>query len=103
MTPSISPGTRHPATACWRATVGGPRPGSIPGARHGGEMNRRLTSKRLRAALWIAANGKCQLCGIELPDNWHADHVIPWSKSGTTNVHDMQALCPKCNLIKGAK
>jgi len=24
-------------------------------------MNRRLTSKRLRAALWIAANGKCQI------------------------------------------
>jgi superfamily II DNA or RNA helicase len=68
----------------------------------GDGMSRRLTSKRLRAALWIAANGNCQICKIGLPDDWHADHVIPWSKSGITNVHDMQALCPACNLKKGA-
>ena len=67
-------------------------------------MRRTLRSKRLRYLLWQAADGKCQLCGCELdPDNWHADHIIPWSKTGRTNVHEMQALCPACNLKKGSK
>lgn len=62
---------------------------------------RTLRSKRLRAALWIAADGKCQICGCELGDVWHADHVVPWMASKRTNVHEMQALCPACNLKKG--
>jgi 5-methylcytosine-specific restriction endonuclease McrA len=65
-------------------------------------MGRTLVSKRLRYALWRAADGKCQLCGRDLdPDDWHADHITPWSKTGRTNVHEMQALCPHCNLKKG--
>ena len=64
---------------------------------------RTLRSKRLRAALWIAADGKCQICGNELGDDWHADHVVPWVISKRTNVHEMQALCPACNLFKGKK
>lgn len=64
---------------------------------------RTLRSKKARALLWLAANGKCQLCGEPLPDNWHADHIIPYKVSKETNVHEMQALCPRCNLIKGDK
>ena len=64
---------------------------------------RYLRSKRLRGALFIAAGGKCQACGEELGAGWHADHVIPWSKAKRTNIHEMQALCPHCNLSKGAK
>jgi 5-methylcytosine-specific restriction endonuclease McrA len=67
------------------------------------KTQRTLRSKRLRAALWIAANGKCQICGCDLPDDWHADHIVPWTRSQRTNVHDMQALCPKCNHAKGAQ
>jgi superfamily II DNA or RNA helicase len=66
-------------------------------------MARCLTSKRLRAALYAAANGMCQSCGVSLPSKWHADHVIPWSVSKRTNVHEMKALCPKCNLKKGSR
>lgn len=61
-----------------------------------------LTNKRLRAALYYAADGKCQSCGCELPDVWHADHIVPFSVSHRTNVHEMQALCAQCNLKKGA-
>ena len=64
-------------------------------------MKRTLTSKRLRAMLWLAADGKCQICGKELPENWHADHIIPWVKSPVTNMYGMQALCPECNRRKG--
>ena len=66
-------------------------------------MGRSLRSKTLRAALWLAAGGKCQMCGKELPWPWHADHIEAWVRTKETNVHDMQALCPACNLKKGAK
>lgn len=66
-------------------------------------MSRFLRSKQLRAALWLAAGGRCQACGRELPDDWHADHVTPWRVTGETNVFDMQALCPACNETKGGR
>ena len=65
--------------------------------------SRALRSKRLRAALFIAADGRCRVCGDELGSGWHADHVVPWCVSKRTNVNEMQALCAKCNLKKGAK
>jgi 5-methylcytosine-specific restriction endonuclease McrA len=64
---------------------------------------RTLRSKKYRALLYYSQDGLCALCGCELPDNWHADHVMPWVINPQTNVHAMQALCPKCNLEKGAK
>lgn len=66
-------------------------------------MSRCLRSKTLRTALYIHADGKCSLCGADLGPDWHADHIIPWCLTGTTNVHEMQALCPGCNLKKGSK
>ena len=63
---------------------------------------RRLRSKRLRAALYTAAGGACQRCGDPLGPGWHADHIDPWINTRRTNVHEMQALCAKCNLQKGA-
>ena len=62
---------------------------------------RTLRSKRLRAALFISADGRCQSCGMELKEGWHADHIEPWSKTHQTNVHEMQALCGDCNRRKG--
>ncbi len=63
---------------------------------------RRLASRQLRALLWIRADGKCEICGDALPHNWHADHRIAWSTRPETYVADMLALCPPCNLRKGA-
>ena len=60
-----------------------------------------LRSKRLRALLWYEQKGRCAMCGCELPKSWHADHIEPWIKTGRTNVHEMQALCPPCNSKKG--
>jgi superfamily II DNA or RNA helicase len=62
-----------------------------------------LRSKRLRGVLYRAADGKCQACGDELPIEWHADHVVPYAMTQRTNIHEMQALCPQCNLKKGKK
>lgn len=67
------------------------------------DPKRRLACKKERYALFLAANGKCQICGSLLPDNWHADHIVPFSITGQTNFVEMQALCPQCNTKKGAK
>jgi superfamily II DNA or RNA helicase len=66
-------------------------------------MSRFLRSKRRRALLWYAAEGKCKICGEPLPENWHADHIEPWWKTHRTNVHEMQASCPYCNQKKGRR
>ena len=67
------------------------------------DADRFLRDPGLRATLYHNADGLCQKCGNPLPDSWHADHVIPWSLTQRTNVFEMQALCPDCNLHKGDK
>lgn len=56
-----------------------------------------------RIELFSRSNGECQKCGapITLTD-FHADHVIPWSKGGKTTLANGQALCRPCNLNKSA-
>lgn len=34
-------------------------------------------------------------------DNWHCDHIIPWSRGGKSTVENGQVSCPTCNLSKG--
>lgn len=68
-----------------------------------GKAPRTLRGKKLRNALYIGAGGKCALCGDDLHPGWHADHIVPYSVSGRTNVHEMQPLCALCNLRKGKK
>lgn len=56
-----------------------------------------------RTAIYLAADGRCAMCKVELEPGWHADHIIPWSQGGATDVVNGQALCPPCNLKKGAR
>ncbi len=64
--------------------------------------DRRRFGDRERAALYVAADGRCTECGNELAPGWHADHVDPYSAGGPTDVINGQALCPPCNLKKGS-
>lgn len=63
---------------------------------------RRRFSQTERAALWLAAGGRCEDCGDELQPGWHADHVYPFSEGGPTRPSNGAALCPSCNLKKGS-
>ena len=65
--------------------------------------SRRSFSSSQRARLFEAAAGRCQACAAVLDTGWHADHVVPWSSGGRTEVSNGQALCPPCNLTKGTK
>jgi len=64
-------------------------------------MGQRAFKKSDRALLYIAADGKCEMCGAPLRPGWHADHVHPYSRGGKTSLTNAQALCPACNLKKG--
>ena len=65
-------------------------------------MKRNFT-KRQRLALAKASNWRCAICGCKLDRSFHADHIIPFSKGGKTDVSNGQALCPQCNLKKGSR
>jgi hypothetical protein len=65
------------------------------------KKKRRRFNDTERAILNIAADGKCESCGKPLQADWHADHITPYSKTGTTHIHNGQALCQECNLKKG--
>jgi len=52
--------------------------------------------------------GACQLklkcAGEKLAwDNWHCDHIVPWSKGGKTTVENGHVSCSLCNLSKNNK
>jgi superfamily II DNA or RNA helicase len=63
---------------------------------------RRRFNRGERVALYLANDGRCGICGAELDSGWHADHVTPYSRGGRTDITNGQALCPTCNLMKGA-
>lgn len=66
-----------------------------------------------KRAVFIRDNFTCQICGYHemqkkrpwLPETayLHCDHLIPLSKGGSTTIDNLQTLCEKCNLRKGAK
>ena len=53
------------------------------------DSDRFLRDPGLRAILYYNADGMCQKCNNPLPDDWHADHVIPWAATQRTNVFEM--------------
>lgn len=63
----------------------------------------RRFSRSQKAALYLAADGRCEECGAELLAGWHGDHVMPRVANGPTDVTNGQALCPACNLKKGSR
>lgn len=65
-------------------------------------MKRRFTQGQKRMFAWLSG-GCCRSCGARLSQDFHSDHVVPFSKGGPTTVINGQALCPRCNLSKGKK
>ncbi|MHA0335809.1 HNH endonuclease [Sphingomonas aquatilis] len=55
----------------------------------------------LRNAIISEANGRCAYCGG--PGPFHIDHIIPWSRGGTTTRDNLACACVRCNLSKGAR
>ncbi len=67
---------------------------------------RKTISPSVKTELFEKQNGKCEVCGIELGDDWkkiHVDHIIPWKLVGDELDNNYQLLCNTCNECKSAK
>ena len=63
----------------------------------------RFFTQSQRQELFLRAKGKCQNCSCEISlDDFHADHITPYSLGGKTELSNGQALCRSCNLKKSA-
>ncbi len=65
--------------------------------------HRRRFSRAQRVALFLAAGGRRQRCGRALGRDWHADHHVPWSAGGRTDLPNGRALCGPCNTTDGER
>jgi len=63
---------------------------------------RRIIPTRVKLEVWKRDSGKCVICGAA--DDLHFDHLIPYSKGGSSNTpENIQLLCAKHNLEKHDK
>ena len=67
-----------------------------------GAMRRRF-NKHERLALFLAADGRSAISDEPLGEDWQADHVVPFSRGGPTNVTNGQAITASENRRKGAR
>ena len=52
----------------------------------------------------IAQGGLCRACKVSLAVvGYHVDHIVAIAKGGLNVAANLQILCPRCNLSKGAK
>jgi hypothetical protein len=62
----------------------------------------RMIPTPVKIAVWERDGGKCALCGSQ--KNLHYDHIIPFSKGGSSLVaENIRLLCAKHNLQKSDK
>ncbi|MBP6786432.1 MAG: HNH endonuclease [Candidatus Promineofilum sp.] len=59
----------------------------------------RLIPSKVKLEVWQRDNGRCVTCGAT--DNLHFDHIIPYSRGGTSlRAENIQLLCARHNLAK---
>lgn len=65
------------------------------------QMRRRIIPTSVKLEVWKRDSGKCVTCGAT--DELHFDHVLPYSKGGTSmKAENIQLLCARHNLEKSA-
>jgi HNH endonuclease len=59
----------------------------------------RIIPTAVKLEVWKRDKGRCVECGSS--DNLHFDHVIPWSRGGSSlTPENIQLLCARHNLAK---
>ncbi|GAB3854085.1 HNH endonuclease [Dactylosporangium cerinum] len=72
------------------------RTASVPSQR-----DSRSIAPAIKSEVWRRDGGACVEC--RATEYLEFDHVIPWSRGGATSVGNLQLLCRRCNLAKGAR
>ena len=74
------------------------QPGSVE--QRGNDLDHsRLIPSAVKLEVWRRDKGQCVICGSR--DNLHFDHIIPFSKGGSSLVaENVQLLCARHNLEK---
>jgi len=63
---------------------------------------RRIIPSSVKLQVWQRDKGRCTECGAT--DELHFDHILPFSKGGTSlTAENVQLLCARHNLAKSAK
>lgn len=57
-------------------------------------------SNAVMSEVWIRDNGKCIQCSSI--EDLEFDHIIPFSKGGSSTPENLRILCQKCNRRRGA-
>lgn len=59
----------------------------------------RIIPGEVKREVWARDQGKCVACGVN--KNLHFDHILPFSKGGTSlTAKNIQLLCMDCNIEK---
>ncbi len=65
-------------------------------------VERGKVTNRMRFSIYQRDHYRCQKCGRRTND-LEVDHIIPISKGGKSVYENLQTLCHRCNVRKGAK
>ena len=56
-----------------------------------------------RGLILEKTGGHCHLCGGPAGDDWHADHVVPHMRGGSSDLSNLLPSCRECNGLRSAK
>ena len=65
------------------------------------KLRRPSIPQNIKDKVWNRDGGKCVQCGSN--ENIEFDHIIPFSKGGSSTYRNLQILCEKCNRSKSSK
>ena len=68
---------------------------------HEENVKRPSIPQSIKDKVWNRDGGKCVQCGSN--ENIEFDHIIPFSKGGSSTYRNLQILCEKCNRSKSDK
>lgn len=82
------------------AAEGMPPPNVEPRSQALQVRTRQRLTNSVMSAVWSRDGGKCVECGSI--DDLEFDHVIPFSKGGSSTAENLRILCRVCNRKRGA-
>lgn len=64
-------------------------------------LNLRTFEDYIKKSVYEQQSMKCKFCNEHFPLSlMHADHIVPWSLGGKTELSNCQVLCQRCNAQK---